>query len=97
MCSAYWNLMVELTCPSCGEKGEWELQTHWMGEVGSCLNRYRLGEKVQELAGIMSAAMDGANDSFISNCPSCKQYFDFGGAVKDEAVESVYVLQRITG
>lgn len=64
----YWNIKAEVACPRCGKVEERELQTHWMGEIGSCLNHYRLGEKVEELKGVTAAVLDGTNDDFITNC-----------------------------
>ena len=71
MCSEYWNLNTEITCPHCGVTAELNLQTHWMGDYGSCVNNYRLGDPIAELNGIADAVMDssdGGYDDFITTC-----------------------------
>lgn len=91
MCSAYWNLSAEWTCPACGHVNEdAEIQTHWMGEVGSCMNRYRLGEPVAELAGIADARLPDAGDDFIDQCGGCDVFVDLGGQIKGGAVVAVW-------
>ena len=92
MCTEYWNLKVKVTCPHCGNEHEDALQTHWMGDIGSFLNYYRLGERVSELHGIHDAVLDGINDDFISSCPSCRNWASFGARIKDEAVVEVFLL-----
>ena len=59
MCSMYWTLTADIACPNCGVVKEQEMQTHWMGEVGSCVNYYQLGQKIEELKGIQAAVADG--------------------------------------
>lgn len=91
MCSAYWNLYADWTCPACGAVNkDAELQTHWMGEVMSCGNRYRLGEPVAELAGIAAATLPDAGDDFIGGCSDCGLFVDLGGRVVDGAVVEVW-------
>jgi hypothetical protein len=91
VCSAYWNLHAGWTCPACGhENTDAELQTHWMGEPGSCINRYRLGDPVAELAGITAATLPDAGDDFIGDCDECGLYVDFGGRIENGAVVEVW-------
>lgn len=69
MCSAYWNLMAEVACPRCGVSEERELQTHWMGDIGSCSNFYTIGQRVDELRNIERAVCD----DFIAECAGCEK------------------------
>jgi len=94
MCSQYWNLIAEVECPECHTKEEIELQTHWMGEVGSYVNRYHLGEKVQELRGIKEAVLDGTTNDLVGDCPNeeCEAWLNVGARIKDEAVTEIWIL-----
>jgi ssDNA-binding Zn-finger/Zn-ribbon topoisomerase 1 len=103
MCSMYWNLMTMITCPKCKKRSKWELQTHFMGDYGSCVNCYRLREKIAEL-GETSARLDGKNDSFIGDCPKCyerklkrnnyiSKYYDFGADIVKGKVMKVWLLE----
>lgn len=89
----YWNLNTRLKCPNCGKVSLWNLQTHFMGEVGSCLNNYKLKEKVEELKGV-SVLLDGRIDDFIGDCEYCDKFFDLGGEIKDGKVEKVSFLHK---
>jgi hypothetical protein len=71
---------------------EQELQTHWMGEDGSMFNRYRLGEQVEEFAGIGSAILDGTNDDFIAHCSGCAMFWHLGATISNCAVIEVWNL-----
>jgi len=93
VCSRYWNLNTKVKCPNCGNKSVWNLQTHFMGDFGSCLNEYKLNEKVKEL-GNMSVTLDGNNDDFIGDCDDCGKFFDFGAEIKEGMVDKVYLLQN---
>jgi hypothetical protein len=95
MCSQYWNLTAEVTCPHCGNVHEDTLQTHWMGEIGSCLNFYVLGERIPELHGIQAAVLDGVVDDFISDCRACGNWSIFGARIVDEAVVEVFPLAAV--
>lgn len=88
MCSQYWNLKAKLTCPSCGKSKMWEVQTHFMGDYGSCLNYYKLGEKIEEL-GNMTITLDGKLDDFIGQCSTCGKFFDLGAEIIDGKVEKL--------
>lgn len=92
MCTEYWNLKAKVICPHCGSEHEDDLQTHWMGDIGSFLNYYRLGEKVRELHGIQAAILDGVNDDFTSSCRSCRNWASFGARIVDEAVVELFPL-----
>ena len=93
MCSMYWTIKdISLSCPRCGKKGVWNIQTHFLGEVGSCLNYYALGQKVSELRGVKRAMLDGINEDFIGGCPECGQTILFGAEIEDEYVKSVFPL-----
>ena len=94
MCSMYWNLTVDFTCPvpDCGaENVGAELQTHWMGDVGSCSNRYAIGQSVDELDGIEAETLGpGGPDDLIGHCDSCQTFIDFGARVENGAVVEVW-------
>jgi len=95
MCTMYWTIKdVRLKCPKCKKISMWELQTHFMGEAGSCLNYYKLGEKVWELKGIEFATLGGENDSFIGDCPHCNEYINFGAKIKDETIVKIFQLPK---
>ena len=51
MCTYYWNLQPTLRCPNCSQTATWKLQTHYMGDIVSYANVYKLGQRVKELAG----------------------------------------------
>ncbi|KKQ41849.1 MAG: hypothetical protein US60_C0028G0004 [Microgenomates group bacterium GW2011_GWC1_37_8] len=89
MCSMYWNLNTKLKCPNCGKSSLWNLQTHFLGDYGSCLNEYKLKEKVNELSNT-SVTLDGKNDNFIGDCPNCDKFFDLGAEIVDGKVEKVF-------
>lgn len=91
MCSQYWNLNTKVKCPNCGKTRVWNLQTHFMGDIGSCVNEYKLGEKVDELDTV-SVVLDGTNDDFIGDCPNCDKFFDFGAEIVEGKVERVFIL-----
>jgi hypothetical protein len=92
MCSAYWNLTnVRFTCPNCGEDETDTLQTHFMGETGSCANYYALGEVVPELE-VVSVTLDGKNDGLIGKCDSCDTFIDFGAIIDAGRVIAVWPL-----
>lgn len=91
MCSAYWTITdINFTCPSCKEVSVIDLQTHFMGEVGSCSNYYKLFEHVPELRN-MSVTLE---DDFIGDCPKCKNFFDFGAEISDGMVISTSVVEN---
>lgn len=92
MCSKYWNLYTQIKCPKCNKQGRWNLQTHFMGDDGSCVNEYKLGEKVKELK-VVSVLLDGKNDDFIGGCPHCEKFFDLGANIVKGRVEKVYILK----
>jgi hypothetical protein len=92
MCSRYWNLKATFVCPACGASAEDELQTHWLGDDGSCINHYRLGDKAYELRGIKLAVVDGSQDDFIGHCDQCGAWIDFGARIEDEAVVDVWPI-----
>lgn len=93
MCSRYWNLNTKLKCPYCGKASLWNLQTHFMGDFGSCLNEYKLNEKVDELKGT-TITLDGKIDDFIGDCTYCNKFFDLGAVIKEGKVKRVYFLQN---
>lgn len=62
-----------------------------MGDYGSCLNEYKLNEKVEELKGV-SVVLDGRVDDFIGDCAYCGKFFDLGAEIKDGRVEKVFLL-----
>ena len=52
MCCQFWNLRLQYECPMCGSLENGELQTHWMGDLGSCLDYFELGAPIAQLRGI---------------------------------------------
>lgn len=91
MCTQHWNLRVSFSCPNCGAEHS-ELQTHLMGDFGSCVNYYTLGEPVEELKGV-STVLDGQNDDFIGQCTACKAFIEFGAEIVAGAVHTVWPLR----
>jgi hypothetical protein len=91
MCCEYWTLRVDYDCPLCGSHEKGELQTHWMGDLGSCLDRYEIGQRVVQLHGIEAATLGEVGpDDFISICRSCRAFIDWGARIEDESVVSVW-------
>jgi hypothetical protein len=98
MCTRFWNLKARFVCPSCGETVENQLQTHWLGDDGSCIDHYAIGERAWELRGILSAIVDGTHDNFSGHCERCDASIDFGARVLNEAVVDVWPLAyRVSG
>lgn len=91
VCSAYWNLEAQVSCRKCGHVYTDDLQTHFMGEWGSCENYYEIDEPVEELKGV-SVILNGENDDFISICPECKEAGDFGAEIVQGKVVRVWSL-----
>ena len=99
MCSRYWNLDTEIVCPKCNKKSIWNLQTHFMGEVGSSGNYYKLEENIPELKNT-NIVLDGKNDSFCGDCPKCGTdannanwvLYDFGAEIVDGKVVKIWRL-----
>lgn len=91
MCSMYWNLVTMVKCPHCGKRYKGDLQTHFMGSAGSCVNYYKLKEPVAEL-GDMSVTLDGNLDSFIEQCPRCEKFIDYGAKIIKGKVLKVWPL-----
>lgn len=94
MCSQYWNLNTRLKCPNCGKARLWNLQTHFMGDFGSCLNEYKLKEKVEELKGV-SLILDGRIDDFIGDCPNCDKFFNLGAEIINGKIEKIFILSSL--
>lgn len=94
MCSMYWTLLAKGACPACGEIQEFELQTHYMGEPGSCLNTYTIGEPVEELQGVKKATLgpyeEGCPDLFNDRCVRCAVWISFGAEIRDGMVVRVW-------
>lgn len=93
MCASYWNLDTKIKCPKCKKTSKWNLQTHWFGgDTGlMCLDYYSLGEKIAALNN-MTVTLDRSNDWFISDCPKCKAFFDFGAKIEDGIVKEVFII-----
>lgn len=94
MCTMYWNLNTKMRCPSCGKASLWNLQTHFMGDFGSCVNVYKLDENVAELEGI-TLVLDGKIDDFIGDCPECGKFFDLGAKIVKGRVTKVWFLNEV--
>jgi hypothetical protein len=99
MCSMYWNLMADVACPKCGKVERRELQTHWCGEAGSCVNRYELGQPVEELQGIEAANLP-SDELFVTTCGTCPTensngyFFDCGARIENGAVVRVWPIEN---
>lgn len=91
MCSLYWNLNTKLTCPDCGKESLWNLQTHFMGDFGSCINKYKLDQKVDELKDV-TVSLDGKEEGFCGHCSQCHKFFDFGGEINNGKVTKVFFI-----
>lgn len=87
MCSSYWNLRATVVCPTCGLEAEDDLQTHDFGEMGSCVNYYRLGEPVEELANVERGYV-----TLTAVCQNCARLWDLRGIVEDHRVVDLAVL-----
>lgn len=94
MCASYWNLDAKIKCPNCGKTNTWNLQTHFMGYIGSCNHWYKLDEKIDELKGV-NVILDGRIDDFIGDCPKCEKFFDLGAEIVDGRVERVWILKEV--
>lgn len=94
MCASYWNLDTEMKCPSCGETTSWNLQTHFMGYLGSFSHYYKLNQKVHELEGV-DVVLDGRIDDFIGDCEKCGRFFDVGAEIVKGKVKRVWVLREM--
>ena len=93
MCSMYWNLFAEFTCPACGKVQKGELQTHFMGDIGSCVNYYNIGDSIPELKGItatLGPVDEGWPDDLIGDCIECGVWIDFGASIEDGKVMKVW-------
>lgn len=98
MCSMYWNIEVEYSCPKCHIITKDEgAQTHFQGEVGSCVNYYKMNEPVPELAGLNDGRIEPPIDSLISTCSHCGEWVDLGFEVKSGSVVSVWPLRNLGG
>lgn len=93
MCASYWNLDAKMTCPGCGKTAVWNLQTHFMGYLGSCEHYYKLNESVHELEGV-SVILDGRIDDFNGDCEECGKFFDVGAEIVDGKVKRFWVLKE---
>ena len=96
MCSMYWNLRADWTCPKGHEiKGD-QLQTHFMGDVESCQNEYVIGEPVKEL-GDLTGTLD--REVFIGICDECDavnadtSWYELGARIEDGKVMEVWTIQ----
>ncbi|MDO8618591.1 MAG: hypothetical protein Q7R49_01445 [Candidatus Daviesbacteria bacterium] len=90
----YWNLDTEMKCPKCGKTTLWNLQTHFMGDLGSFGHPYKLGEKIQAL-GNMTILLDGKINDFTGDCDKCGRFFDVGAEIVDGIVIRVWVLNEM--
>lgn len=74
MCSQYWNLTADIAAPCGHEVKQANLQTHFMGEYGSCSNYYNLGDQVPELRDY-TGFIAGDPDGLIGDCDKCDGWF----------------------
>lgn len=93
MCASYWTVDTKMTCPGCGKTTTWDLQTHFMGYLGSCEHYYKLGEKVHELEGV-TVLLDGRIDDFNGDCEKCGRFFNIGAEIVRGRVKRVWVLKE---
>ena len=94
MCARYWNLNVKVTCPGCGKRSLWNLQTHFMGDYGSYEHEYNLNEDIPELEGV-SVVLDGRIDDFNGDCEECGRFFDVGAEIVKGKVKRVWVIREV--
>ena len=96
MCSQYWTLKATFSCPYCGHENiDAQLQTHFMGDYGSCLNYYKIGDSIAELRGVKSAKLGyKGSDDFISSCKACNKFIIFGADIEDEKVVKIYSIKE---
>lgn len=93
MCSQYWNIEVTLTCPSCNKEITDNAQTHFMGEIGSCVNYYKVGENIPELHGCTILLGDyerGFADDLTAICPECDAFISCGARIESGVVLGVW-------
>jgi hypothetical protein len=82
---------VEYDCPICDAHQVDGLQTHFMGDFGSCVNYYVIDQPVEELRGIHAAGLgEGMADDFVSVCRNCRGFVDWGARIENEAVVEVW-------
>ena len=94
MCSSYWTLKAVVECPKCHKTQPMEMQTHFMGEPGSCLNTYEMYQLIPELQGV-SVELDGRIDDFITTCPQpCDYTFLVGAIIEKGAVVRVWPIEE---
>lgn len=94
MCGMYWNLNTKIKCPACGKTTLWNLQTHFMGDLGSCGHNYKLNQKIHELKGV-NVVLDGRIDDFIGDCEKCERLFDVGAEIVKGKVVKVWILKEV--
>lgn len=93
MCASYWNLDTKIQCPACGKTTVWNLQTHFMGYLGSCEHFYKLNEEIDELEGV-DVLLNGRIDDFIGDCEKCGKFFDIGAKIVKGKVKKVWILRE---
>lgn len=86
MCSMYWTLVAEIVCPKCKIKQEQEMQTHDFGDIGSCVNYYKIGDKVDELRKVKSGNIA---ELFSGECSLCKASFVVDAKIKDSQIVKI--------
>ena len=92
MCSAFWNLEVPaLICPYCGGKVCENLQTHFRGEIGDCLQNYHIDEKIPNLIGLTGRLAE-MGDSLCSVCEDCNHYLDYDAVIRKGIIIGVEFL-----
>ncbi len=69
----------------------WNLQTHFMGDFGSCIDRYKLGQEVDELKGV-TVSLNGKEEGFCGSCSHCHKFFDLGGEIDKGKVIKVFFV-----
>ena len=92
MCSMYWTLIAEITCPRCKKEQEQEMQTHSFGDIGSCVNYYKIGDKIEELQQVKSGEI---TKLFSGECKLCKADFVVDAKIKDSRI--VEIKAKSTG
>lgn len=94
MCSQYWTLKdVEFICPHCGSKEKDNIQTHFLGDVGSCVNYYSIDEDIDELSG-WSGTIEPPLDDFIGGCSNCKETVWFGALALNGHITNIWPLKE---
>jgi|ERR1035437_2221015 predicted nucleic-acid-binding Zn-ribbon protein len=96
MCASYWSLNVKsLICPYCGSLEVIEdLQTHFRGEPGDCLEYYELGQVIPNLKFIIFGTLSGFGDNLITSCRNCEKTLYYDAEIFNGTITGVSYLPK---